>query len=116
MGRIMTASALCAALLAAGPARAAFSKGQELTILALRSALLAGRSCPYRVDEGRLAAFLSRKGLRRADLEGGGYSQLLADDVAADEARYAADPGAACEQAWASFGPGSPMSGVLRAR
>lgn len=115
MGRVVLAAGLGMAL-AAGPAWAAFNKGQELTILSLRSALRAAERCPYRVDEGRLGAYLSRKGLSRADLTSGRGSALLEEDSAADAARYDADPAAACAQAWASFGPGAPMSGVLRPR
>ena len=51
-----------------------------------------------------------------ADLDAGGYSPLLQEDMAADDARYAGDTAAACDQAWASFGPGSPVSGLLQKR
>ena len=102
--------------LAAGPARAEFAKGQELVLLTAHSAVLAAQHCPYALDERRLSAFLSRKGLKRADLDRGGFSPLLQEDMAADDARYADDTAAACDQAWASFGPGSPLSGILRKR
>ena len=103
--------------LAAGPARAEFAKGQELVLLTAHSAVLAAQHCPYALDERRLAAFLSRKGLKRADLDAAGsYSELLRDDMAADDARYQNDTAAACDQAWASFGPGSPVAGLLRRR
>ena len=100
----------------AGSARADYAKGQELVILTAHSALLAARHCPYRLDDRRLGAFLSRKGLTRADLDSGRFSSLLQDDMAADDARYEHDTAAACDQAWASFGPGSPLSGILRAK
>ena len=103
-------------VLAAGPARAEFAKGQELVLLTAHSAVLAGQHCPYGLDERRLQAFLSRKGLTRADLASGQFSPLLQEDMAADDARYANDTAAACDQAWASFGPGSPVSGLLRKR
>lgn len=103
-------------LLAAGPARAEFAKGQELVLLTAHSAVLASQHCPYQLDERRLQAFLSRKGLRRSDLETGRFSPTLQDDMAADDARYENDTAAACDQAWASFGPGSPLSGLLHAR
>lgn len=102
--------------LAAAPAEAAFSKGQELMILTLHSAVLAEQHCPYRVDAAKLQGFLSRKGLRRGDLTAGGFSPLLQDDMAADTRRYESDGAAACDQAWASFGPQSPLGGLLRAR
>lgn len=114
--RIVLAAAV-AAVLAAGPARAGYAKGQELVLLTAHSAVLAAQRCPYALDERRLAAFLSRKGLRRADLDAaGGYSELLRDDMAVDDARYQNDAAAACDQAWASFGPGSPVAGLLRRR
>ena len=100
--------------LAAGPARAEFAKGQELVLLTAHSAVLAAQHCPYQVDERKMQAFLSRKGLTRAALSAGGFSPLLQEDMAADDARYQNDTAAACDQAWASFGPGSPLSGLLR--
>ena len=108
-------AAMLGGCLAAGPA-AAFNKGQELMILTLHSAALASQHCPYRLDEGKLQGFLSRKGLTRAALTGGGFSPLLRKDMAADDQRYAADTAAACDQAWASFGPDSPLGGLLRAK
>ena len=110
------AVAMMGGVLAAGPARAEFAKGQELVLLTAHSAVLAAQHCPYALDERRLAAFLSRKGLKRADLDAGGFSPLLQADMAADDARYADDTAAACDQAWASFGPGSPVNGLLRRR
>ncbi len=109
-------AALVAATLAAGPAQADYAKGQELMILTLRSALLAEQYCPYRIDEKRLQGFLSRKQLTRSDLTSGHYSPLLDEDIAADTQRYQADTAAACDQAWASFGPGSPLNGLLRTK
>ena len=101
--------------LAAGPA-AAFDKGQELMILTLHSATLAAEHCPYRVDERKMQGYLGRKRLTRADLTSGRFSPLLQENLTADEQRYAADTAAACDQAWASFGPDSPLGGLLRAR
>ena len=115
MRRVLT-MAMVGGALAAGPARAEFAKGQELVLLTAHSAVLAAQHCPYALDERRLQAFLSRKGLRRSDLDVGGFSPLLREDMAADDARYANDTAAACDQAWASFGPGSPVSGLLRRR
>ena len=115
MRRVLT-MAMAGGLMAAGPARAEFAKGQELVLLTAHSAILAAQHCPYALDERRLQLFLSRKGLKRADLQGGGFSPLLQEDMAADDARYAGDTAAACDQAWASFGPGSPVSGLLRRR
>lgn len=112
--RSMPMVMLIAATLAAGPARAEYAKGQELMILTLRSALLAEQYCPYRIDEKRLQGFLSRKQLTRSDLTTGHYSALLDEDLAADTQRYQADTAAACDQAWASFGPDSPLNGLLR--
>ena len=59
---------------------------------------------------------LSRKGLTRADLTSTRISTLLQDDLAADLQRYQSDTTAACDQAWASFGPGAPMRGLLRSK
>lgn len=115
MRRVLTMAVVGGAL-AAGSARAEFAKGQELVLLTAHSAVLAAQHCPYALDERRLQAFLSRKGLKRADLDAGGFSPLLQEDIAADDARYANDTAAACDQAWASFGPGSPLSGLLRKR
>ncbi len=115
MRRVLTMAVVGGAL-ASGPARAEFAKGQELVLLTAHSAVLAAQHCPYQLDERRLQAFLSRKGLKRADLDAGVYSSLLQEDMAADDARYAGDTAAACDQAWASFGPGSPVSGLLRKR
>ena len=112
----ITTAAAAACALSAGPARAEYAKGQELVLLTAHSAVLAAQHCPYALDERRLAGFLGRKGLKRSDLDGGGYSELLRDDMAADDARYANDTAAACDQAWASFGPGSPVAGLLRRR
>ena len=106
--------AMVGGVLATGPARAEFAKGQELVLLTAHSAVLAAQHCPYQLDERRLQAFLSRKGLKRADLDSGSFSPLLQEDMAADDARYGSDTAAACDQAWASFGPGSPVSGLLR--
>lgn len=102
--------------LAAAPAEAAYDKGQELMILMLHSAALAEQHCPYRVDAAKMQAFLARKHLTRADVESGRFSSLLQEDMAADAQRYAGDTAAACDQAWASFGPQSPIGGLLRAR
>ena len=115
MRHILT-MAVTGGMLAAGPARAEYAKGQELVLLTAYSAILAAQHCPYRLDERRLQAFLSRKGLTRADLASGRFSPLLQEDMAADDARYGTDTAAACDQAWASFGPGSPVSGLLRAK
>ena len=109
MRRIVTAAVIGAGL-AAGPALA-FDKGQELTILTARSADLAARYCPYTVDEARMRAVLSRRGLTRAALSSNAHSDLLRDDIAADEARYANDTAAACDQAWASLRPRRPDEG-----
>ena len=116
MMRGLPVAALVAATLAAGPARADYAKGQELMILTLRSALFAEQHCPYRIDEKRLQSFLTRKQLTRSDLTSGRFSPLLQDDLAADEQRYQSDTAASCDQAWASFGPGSPLNGLLRVK
>ena len=83
--------AMLGGLLAASPARADFAKGQELVLLTAHSAVLAAQHCPYQLDERRLQAFLSRKGLKRADLDSGSFSPLLQEDMAADDARYGSD-------------------------
>ena len=116
MRRVTTMLAATGLGLAAVPAQAAYNKGQELMILTLHSAVLAEAHCPYRIDERKLQAFLSRKGLTRGDLTSGGFSPLLQEDLAADTQRYESDAAAACDQAWASFGPASPLGGLLRAR
>ena len=115
MRRILMAAVMGGAL-TTGPARADFAKGQELVILTAHSAVLAAQHCPYRLDDRTMQGFLSRKGLTRADLTSGRFSPLLQEDMAADEARYRDDTAAACDQAWASFGPGAPLSGLLRAK
>ena len=102
------------AMLLAGPALAEFTKSQELTILAVRSAILAAQNCPYALDDRHVQQVLARKGLSRANLTSGQGSALLQDDTAADVQRYQSDTAAACDQAWASFGPGAPMAGLLR--
>lgn len=114
MRRRVLTMAVVGGVLAAGPARAEFAKGQELVLLTAHSAVLAAQHCPFQLDERRLQSFLSRKGLTRASLSSGPFSPLLQEDMAADDARYANDTAAACDQAWASFGPGSPVSGLLR--
>jgi hypothetical protein len=116
MMRLVLTAAAVTAIFAASPARADFAKGQELMILTLRSALLAEQYCPYKIDDKRLQVFLARKNLTRASLSDGQYSPLLQEDIAADAQRYQTDTAAACDQAWASFGPGSPLSGLLRAK
>ena len=103
-------------VLATGPALADYNKGQELMILMLHSAVLAEAHCPYRVDDRKMQGFLSRKGLTRGDLTSGRFSPLLQEDMAADTQRYDGDAAAACDQAWASFGPQSPLGGLLRAK
>ena len=112
--RHVLAMAAIGGCLVAGPARAEFTKSQELTILAAHSALLASQRCPYALDERRLGQVLARKNLSRADLASGQSSRLLREDLAADDRRYESDTAAACDQAWASFGPGAPMAGLLR--
>ena len=113
MRQVLIAATVGTALWA-GPALADFTKGQELTILAAHSAILASEHCPYAVDERRMQQVLARKGLSRAAVMSGGGSALLQDDLAADARRYESDTAAACDQAWASFGPGAPMAGLLR--
>ena len=114
MRRSMMLVAAAGSLWAAAPAWADFTKGQELTILAARSALLAAEHCPYAVDDRKLQQVLARKGLSRAMVTSAQGSALLEEDSAADAQRYANDTAAACDQAWASFGPGAPMAGLLR--
>ncbi len=116
MKRFLSPAVLVGLALSAAPARADYAKGQELMILTLRSALLAEQHCPYRIDDRKLQGFLSRKQLTRADLASGRYSPLLEENIAADVQRYQADTAAACDQAWASFGPDSPLGGLLRAK
>ena len=113
MRRVLMAAVVSGGLVT-GPAWAEFTKGQELMILSLRSAVLAAQHCPYLLDERRLQSFLSRKGLTRPNMASGPFSALLQDDLAADTLRYQSDTAAACDQAWASFGPDGPLKGLLR--
>ena len=115
MRRVLMMAAIGGSLMP-GPARAEFTKGQELTILAAHSAILASEHCPYALDERRMQQVLARKGLSRSAVTSGQGSPLLQEDLEADTRRYESDTAAACDQAWASFGPGAPMAGLLRRR